>query len=1032
MKETDTETSVIWPSWCYTDNIHRNVLKECVEIEKDLYTNINRESNVLSLGNITDTQEVTREREHIKSTSGCITSQTPTPPTAPIAPPSITPITIVGEKKMLSERSLLLSGYSNNNTIDSVKTNCEKSNTPPLSGDTSPVQGAGLTITPTTTAAAAAAYLYLEKVKNERMSPRVTAAQLDSLKDAIMESSAAAAAVAAAMVNNNNSNSINNNNNHNNSNSINNNSSIGSGSGSASNCSNSSSSINNNLVNSQLQNQIANNSINNTSDELQSHSLAQSCSQTHQQQQQHQFQIQKQSHQHHLHHQTQQQSLHMSSNHVKKERLSPGTNGDLQTTLSRSRSTTPSSFRGTSPQQSVHSSPSETLVPMHNLSTNLLNSIHQAAASSRHGNLSVSSPGITNANSGLPADFPTRNYSDFMRSLAAKYNNANPNDNLKRNALFEATSNNINSQKKASTAAQKTSYAPSPTAPINKEVSITTTSTLPPPPPLTSAAISPGESALKLTQQNKLAAAVANAAAACTSNVSPYMTSFLSSLPFSSGIFPPLIDMSSTQALITLARAAKENEIHNILSASSQHPKRSAASNSPSPSPSLNMALQQAAQFISPALIYSAQLQKQQLQQQQQASRQSSPRLANISNSTTTSSTSAKNNRNLGDKLNVSPLDLSSQPPASKRFKAESTSSQSSNDGLIHTTITRRASSSTATTSPSPPPLNEKSLNMNASIASPAATASAVVGSSTKTEATTTAFTPIKVASSTSATSSIAPAVTVRQCQAQSEELNSWTVDDVCAFVGSIDICAEYVKHFREQCIDGSGLPLLTEDHLVNSLGMKLGPALKLRSVLAKKLGGPCPCVSCVAQVQQVLALQTGGMTAAAATIATPTTTSDHTTSSSSANVTAIGSSSNSSGSCNSHLPKNPLSTSSSTNCSNYNSSNSVNKNESTTAATTTTSSTNTIFTNSSTTNVCNNDANTNNTPRSNSNCNTNVGHFSSPPPSSSAAAATAPITQQPQQHHLHQQQHSPSQNICSNDNSNPTTYRHDNADSSS
>ncbi|XP_023296256.2 probable serine/threonine-protein kinase DDB_G0282963 isoform X1 [Lucilia cuprina] len=1019
MKETDTETSVIWPPWCYADNIHHNVLKECAEIEKDLYSNINEDSNDLSLRKLTDTQEVTRKREHIKYTSGFKTRH------PPIAPLSLTPITIVGEKKMLSERSLLLSGYSNNNTIESVKTNCEKSNTPPLSGDTSPVQGAGLTITPTTTAAAAAAYLYLEKVKNEQMSPRVTAAQLDSLKDAIMESSAAAAAVAAAMVNNNNSNSINNNNNHNNSNSINNNSSTGSGSGSVSNCSNSSSSINNNLVNSQLQNQIANNSINNTSDELQSHSLAQSCSQTHQQQQ-HQFQIQKQSHQHHHHHQTQQQSLHMNSNHVKKERLSPGTNGDLQTTLSRSRSTTPSSFRGTSPQQSVHSSPSETIVPMHNLSTNLLNSIHQAAASSRHGNLSVSSPGITNANSGLPADFPTRNYSDFMRSLAAKYNNANPNDNLKRNTLFEATSNNITSQKKASTAAQKTSYAPSPTTPINKEVSITTTSALPPPPPLASAAISPGESTLKLTQQNKLAAAVANAAAACTSNVSPYMTSFLSSLPFSSGIFPPLIDMSSTQALITLARAAKENEIHNILSASTQHPKRSAASNSPSPSPSLNMALQQAAQFISPALIYSAQLQKQQLQQQ--ASRQSSPRLANISNSTTSSSTSAKNNRNLGDKLNVSPLDLSSQPPASKRFKAESTSSQSSNDGLIHTTITR-ASSSTATTSPSPPPLNEKSLNMNASIASPAATASAVVGSSTKTEATTTAFTPIKVASSTSATSSIAPAVTVRQCQAQSEELNSWTVDDVCAFVGSIDICAEYVKHFRDQCIDGSGLPLLTEDHLVNSLGMKLGPALKLRSVLAKKLGGPCPCVSCVAQVQQVLALQTGGMTAstAAATIATPTTTSDHTTNSISANVTAIGSSSNSSGSCNSHLPKNPLSSSSSTNCSNYNSSNSVNKNESTAA--TTTSSTNTIFTNSSTTNVCNNDANTNNTPRSN--CNTNVGNISSPPPQSSSAA-TAPLLQQPQQHHLHQQQHSPSQNICSNDNSNPTTYRHDNVDSSS
>lgn len=66
-------------------------------------------------------------------------------------------------------------------------------------------------------------------------------------------------------------------------------------------------------------------------------------------------------------------------------------------------------------------------------------------------------------------------------------------------------------------------------------------------------------------------------------------------------------------------------------------------------------------------------------------------------------------------------------------------------------------------------------------------------------------------------------------------------------------------QSFREQSIDGTGLPLLTEDHLVNSLGMKLGPALKLRSILAKKLGGPCPCVACVAQAQQILALQTGG-----------------------------------------------------------------------------------------------------------------------------------------------------------------------------
>jgi len=53
------------------------------------------------------------------------------------------------------------------------------------------------------------------------------------------------------------------------------------------------------------------------------------------------------------------------------------------------------------------------------------------------------------------------------------------------------------------------------------------------------------------------------------------------------------------------------------------------------------------------------------------------------------------------------------------------------------------------------------------------------------------------------------------------------------------------LQKFREQSIDGTGLPLLTEEHLTHSLGMKLGPALKLRSLLVKKIGGPCPCASC-------------------------------------------------------------------------------------------------------------------------------------------------------------------------------------------
>nr|CAD7431426.1 unnamed protein product [Timema monikensis] len=55
------------------------------------------------------------------------------------------------------------------------------------------------------------------------------------------------------------------------------------------------------------------------------------------------------------------------------------------------------------------------------------------------------------------------------------------------------------------------------------------------------------------------------------------------------------------------------------------------------------------------------------------------------------------------------------------------------------------------------------------------------------------------------------------------------------------------LKHnFREQRIDGSGLPLLTEDHLTSTLGMKLGPALKLRATLARRLGHCSICQHCV------------------------------------------------------------------------------------------------------------------------------------------------------------------------------------------
>ncbi|KAG7273834.1 hypothetical protein CRUP_011126 [Coryphaenoides rupestris] len=61
------------------------------------------------------------------------------------------------------------------------------------------------------------------------------------------------------------------------------------------------------------------------------------------------------------------------------------------------------------------------------------------------------------------------------------------------------------------------------------------------------------------------------------------------------------------------------------------------------------------------------------------------------------------------------------------------------------------------------------------------------------------------------------------------EELSKWSVEDVCGFISSLAGCAEYAQVFREQAIDGETLPLLSEEHLLSTLGVKLGPALKIR-----------------------------------------------------------------------------------------------------------------------------------------------------------------------------------------------------------
>ncbi|XP_028966582.1 sterile alpha motif domain-containing protein 11-like [Galendromus occidentalis] len=80
----------------------------------------------------------------------------------------------------------------------------------------------------------------------------------------------------------------------------------------------------------------------------------------------------------------------------------------------------------------------------------------------------------------------------------------------------------------------------------------------------------------------------------------------------------------------------------------------------------------------------------------------------------------------------------------------------------------------------------------------------------------------------------------------QSKFLARWSVDDVVNFVQSIDVCASYAEKFRDQSIDGSILSVLTEDHLTAYMGMRLGPAIKLRQGLANMTGHCSVCLHCL------------------------------------------------------------------------------------------------------------------------------------------------------------------------------------------
>lgn len=57
---------------------------------------------------------------------------------------------------------------------------------------------------------------------------------------------------------------------------------------------------------------------------------------------------------------------------------------------------------------------------------------------------------------------------------------------------------------------------------------------------------------------------------------------------------------------------------------------------------------------------------------------------------------------------------------------------------------------------------------------------------------------------------------------------SKWNVVEVYEFIKVLPGCAPYAEEFRSQEIDGQALMLLKEDHLMTTMSMKLGPALKI------------------------------------------------------------------------------------------------------------------------------------------------------------------------------------------------------------
>ncbi|XP_042628710.1 polyhomeotic-like protein 1 isoform X2 [Cyprinus carpio] len=55
-----------------------------------------------------------------------------------------------------------------------------------------------------------------------------------------------------------------------------------------------------------------------------------------------------------------------------------------------------------------------------------------------------------------------------------------------------------------------------------------------------------------------------------------------------------------------------------------------------------------------------------------------------------------------------------------------------------------------------------------------------------------------------------------------------WSVEEVCQFISSLQGCEDLASQFLSQEIDGQALMLLKEEHLMSTMNIKLGPALKI------------------------------------------------------------------------------------------------------------------------------------------------------------------------------------------------------------